>query len=139
MRIISQNACTDRNDWLKKFQFEAKSNSSEKWKVLRHQVFIHWDVKYEYEKLWNISFLKGFVQQIYNILIMEKHIIMWWMQLLFIIRLVWQFVKGKILPLMDVLATYMYGFIIRIHMCIWNSLEDLFFYKQTIQVRGNNI
>ena len=30
-------------------------------------------------------------------------------------------------------------FIIRIHMCIWNSLEDLFCYKQIIQVRVNDI
>ena len=108
--------CMQRKKWLaEKFQFEANSNSQEKWKLLRHQIFIHWDVKYEYEKLWNISFLKGFVQQTYNILIMRKYILMWWMQLLFIIRLVWQFVKGKSLPLMDVLATYMkfpWGFIL---------------------------
>ena len=84
-------------------------------------------------------FLKGFVQQTYNILIMRKYTLIWWMQLLFIIWVVWQYVTRLSLPLIYVIATYMYGLHERIHMCIWNFLDDLFRYKQTIQVRVNNI
>ena len=84
-------------------------------------------------------FWKVFVQQTYNILIMRKYTLIWWMQLLFIIWLVWQYVTRLSLPLIHFIATYMYGLHEQIHMCIWNSLENSFCYKQTIQVHVNNI
>ena len=107
--------CMQRKKWLaEKFSIEAKLNSQEKWKVLRHKVFI-WRCQanethvYLIISLMRHLILKGSIQQTYNILIIRKYILMWWLQLLFIIRLVWQFMKGKSLPLMDILATYMYG------------------------------
>ena len=128
----------------RKFSIEAKRNFKEKWKVLRHKVFI-WRCQanethvYLIISLMRHLILKGSIQQIYNILIMRKYILMWWLQLLFIIWLVWQFVKGLSLPLIYVIATYMYDLHKRIHMCIINSLKNLFCYKQTIQLHVNKL